>query len=97
MNNVNAGPDNAEVARGIGSDMAWGATFGAVSGGPVGAMVGAGCAAVQNVVQGAVKHGPVAVTMPTVPMGPTPFMSGAPPTINGMSIDEFLKKHKALN
>ncbi len=60
-------------------------------------MVGAGCAAVQNVVQGAVKHGPVAVTMPTVPMGPTPFMPGAPPTINGMSIDEFLKKYKALN
>ncbi len=36
MNNVNAGPDNAEIARGIGSDMAWGATFGAVPGGPSG-------------------------------------------------------------
>jgi len=73
MNNANVGPNNAEIARGIRSDMAWGATFGAVTGGPA------------------------AVPMPTVPMGPTPFKPSVPPIIKGMSINDFLKKHKALN
>ncbi len=61
---------NKELLNTLGENMAWGAGFGAV-GGVAGAGIGAAGSAVQTVVQEAIKHGPVSVPIPIVPMGPT--------------------------
>ncbi|MFK8258717.1 microcin [Erwinia sp. AnSW2-5] len=74
---VGAGDANKQLGHDLASSIAWGAGFGAVTGGPGGALIGAGSAAVQTVVQGAINHGPVNVPIPTIPMGPTWNGSGS--------------------
>ncbi|EKN3569499.1 TPA: microcin [Yersinia enterocolitica] len=63
--------NNSAIAGSFGKDVAWGIGTGLITGGPGGAVIGAGVAATQNVIQGAINHGPVNVPIPTVPMGPT--------------------------
>ncbi|WP_145585626.1 microcin [Yersinia kristensenii] len=65
------GADNSAIAGSFSNAVAWGAGVGFITGGPAGAMIGSSAAATQNVVQGAIKHGPVNVPIPQVPLGPT--------------------------
>ncbi|WP_413741394.1 hypothetical protein ACL2XO_20470 [Sodalis sp. RH15] len=71
MNNGNIPPSDQKIMNNLGRDIAFGALGGALTGGPPGAVMGAGLAAAQNVTIGLMDHGPVNVQMPQVPMRPT--------------------------
>ncbi|EGL7120473.1 microcin [Salmonella enterica] len=60
---------NIQLLNDLGTNMAWGALLGS-TGGLGGAMIGAGGAAVQTVVQGLFAHGPVSVPVPVL-IGPS--------------------------
>lgn len=66
-----AGNPNQQLVHDFGTNVAWGAGLGGLTGGPAGAFIGGAGGAVQTVVQGAFNHGPVNVPIPRVPMGPT--------------------------
>lgn len=82
MNNSNVGPNNREVARGLANDVAWGAGLGLATSGPAGVPLGAGLAAVQNVVQAAKGHCPLDIQMPHIPMGPTQLNRSSQPNVH---------------
>ncbi|UQY45011.1 microcin [Mixta hanseatica] len=71
-------PANQEVIKQMTTNMAYGAGWGAITGGAPGALVGATGGALQTVIQGAINHGPVNVPIPKVPMGPVWIYGPAP-------------------
>lgn len=79
------GANNSAIAGSLRNDVAWGAGVGFITGGPGGAIVRGSAAATQNVVQGTIKHGPVNVPIPQVPMGPTWNGSGNGTLPSGMN------------
>jgi hypothetical protein len=83
MNNCNIPPNDRQVMKNLGVDMAFGALGGALTGGPPGAVMGAALGAAQNVTIGMMNHGPVNVPIPHLPMGPTQLHQTPKPNILG--------------
>lgn len=87
MNNANVSPNNREITKSLANDVAWGAGIGLITSGPAGVPLGAGLAAVQNVVQAAKPHFPLDSPIPTnLPMGPGQLNQSNKPSVSNQTL-----------